>query len=174
MSASFIALTGAPWGTIVYTYRNGFQSSYSDYVKMQLRAMVWGPVQVVYYMFRGISILFLIPYNLFILFLDLMYLPVIFASWFLYALKAVLWYMDAAYIISKAWINDPTEFIETTVWLLTDSYLFIDIVFFWWWIPIYTLGMFGAWLFDDTFESRPTTKSLLCLYEYDFCNGWPL
>ena len=63
--------------------------------------MFSGPIQVVYYFFRAIAFFTLLPYNAMILFLDLAYIPVILLMWFFYFLKAVLWYMDVAYIVSN-------------------------------------------------------------------------
>lgn len=168
MWASVMAVAGGPWETIIYTYRNGFStdtvSSYSSYVLMQLKAIFWGPLQIIYYTMRAGVFIILLPYNTFIFILNLLFIPAALVSWFFYFLKAWLWWLDALYILSKYWINDPLGFITTFFYLCSDSYLIGDIIFFWVWIPLYWLGSVGQWLFDDTFETRPTLSSLYSAY----------
>ena len=74
--------------------------------------------------------------------------------------------MDVAYFMSKAWINDPTTYIEDFFYLINNSVLLFDIFFFWFKIPLYYLVMLFVWVARDDFESRPTKSSLFDLYEY--------
>lgn len=165
MWASLYAIASGPWETVIFTLTNGFSGgSYSSYVLMQIKAMFWGPIQIVYYILRASTFIALIPYNLFVFFLDVNFLLYVFASWFLYFLRAVVWWMDAAYVLSKFWINDSEGFITVFLDLLFFRGLFTELLFFWFWIPVYYLVMVGEWIYGDTFESRPTQESLYDLY----------
>ena len=85
--ASIYAIASGPWETIVYSIRNGLlDDNYSKYVLMQIKAMFWGPIQIVYYIFRSMVFIALIPYNLFVFFLDVNFLGWILFNWFVYYL----------------------------------------------------------------------------------------
>jgi hypothetical protein len=83
----------------------------SKYILMQIQAMWWGPIQTVYYIFRGLTFFTFLPWNTFVLFINVFYLPMVGFFFFIYFLKAVLWWMDVAYLFSNAWINNPEGFI---------------------------------------------------------------
>jgi hypothetical protein len=123
---------------------------------MQIKAIFWGPLQIAYYFFRGIVFILLIPYNLAVFTLDLLYIPWVMFMWFIYFLKAVLWWMDVAYVMSKFWIMDPPGFILSFFDVWSMGYLFWEVLFWWFWVPMYYLIFLYAWFWEDTFESRPT------------------
>ena len=164
--ASTIAVIGGPWEIIVFTIKNGvtFDTTYSDYVLLQIKAMFWGPIQVLTYLFRAITFIVLIPWNVGVFLANMLFIPATFFLWFVYFLKAWLWWIDAAYVLSKAWINSPIEYITRFMFLITDYYLSTDLVFFWFWIPAYYLASLYEWLWNDVFESRPTKDSLFEVY----------
>ena len=162
----FVWIRGLP-NTFYQIYKRGWDvSTMLPYVKIQAITLWRGPLLLVYYTFRAATFLLLLPYNIFVFFGNVFYLPLLFVSWSAYVLRAWLWFADAAYVLSKFWILAPADFIETFILLVTEGYLFVDILFFWYWIPVYSIGLFWLWLVEDTFQERPTRESLYDLYLY--------
>ena len=169
--ASIYAIIMGPWETIVYTFEHGFSSEkYTEYVWMQIRAMFWGPIQLVYYLYRGAVFILLIPWNFFVVLLDLMYIPYILWNWFLYYMKFIGWFIHLAYIISNHWNNHPSDFIQGFIYLVQNSSIGWDLLFFWFWLPIYFWIWNWQWIFSDIFEERPSLDAIkdLLRYSYDY------
>ena len=159
--ASTMAIVGGPWETILYWIQNDFtlDSSLSNYVRMQIIAMFWGPIQVVYYILRGIGFIILIPYNIFVFFLNLLIIPFTLIIWFWYFLKACVWWLDVAFVISNAWNNDPASFVAGFFELFNYG-LVSRILLFWFWIPYYYVYFVFIWFWGDLFETRPNEETL--------------
>ena len=133
---------------------------------MQIRAMFWGPIQILYYLYRGTVFILLIPYNFFVILLDLSYILYIIWNWFVYYLKFTAWFIELTYIVSNHWNNNPGEFISGFFHLAQNSSLVWDIIFFWFWLPIYYVIWIWQWIFLDTFETRPSLDSIKDLTRY--------
>lgn len=155
-ATGFVWIRGLP-NTIYEIYKRGWDASnIGPYIKVQFTTLWRGPLLLVYYVFRASVFLLLLPYNILVFIFNWLYLPMLVVTWSAYVLRALLWYADAAYVLSKFFLNNPSQFVTTFFWLITDDYLFRDILFFWFWIPAYGWYMFLVWIYEDTFQRRPT------------------
>lgn len=94
--------------------------------------MFWGPIQIVYYVLRGLGFLSLLPYNTFVFFLDMQWITWVLLNWAVYALKAQLWVLDFMYLLSKTWINTPGVFIKGFFSFFVNS----DFLWYIVWFPV--------------------------------------